>query len=230
MFFADAMLDDELPMVNQAFWSSLIGHVLGDHIDIPGVILDIGCHTGGLLSELNARFGTADLIGIEPLRDARLAAEKRLAALSTKVTLLDVSDWDKVSSRSVDLVTCHEVLYLEPVLKEFMSRVHRVLTPNGAAYIVLGGHSENPLWRTWKLVLTEAGHQVYDHAPLEIMEAASSAGFLASVQPLRRSGWVTYDPRGADFPYPDVRTMLDHHYRQKLIFRLRVADDQTSTS
>ena len=230
MFFADAMLDDELPMVNQAFWSSLIGHILDDHIDIPDVILDIGCHTGGLLSELNARFGTADLIGIEPLRDARLAAAKRLAALRTKVMLLDVGDWDKISSKSVDLVTCHEVLYLEPVLKDFMSRVHRVLTPNGAAYIVLGGHSENPLWRTWKLVLTDAGHQVYDHAPLEIMEAASSAGFLASVQPLRRSGWVTYDPRGADFPYPDVRTMLDHHYRQKLIFRLRIADDRTNTS
>jgi hypothetical protein len=71
---------------------------------------------------------------------------------------------------------------------------------------------------------------VYDHTPFEIMKAASSEGFLPSVQPLRTSGWITYDPLRANFQYPDLQTMFDHHYRYKLIFRLRVADDRFTHS
>jgi hypothetical protein len=78
--------------------------------------------------------------------------------------------------------------------------------------------------------LVAAGHSVYDHLPFEIMGAAACAGLLPSVQPLRCSGWVTYDPLRADFRYPNIQAMFDHHYRYKLIFRLRVADDRTSTS
>jgi hypothetical protein len=122
------------------------------------------------------------------------------------------------------------MLYLEPDVQDFMRRIRRVLSPGGAAYVVLGCHSENPLWQTWKTALIAEGHRVYDHTPIEIMEAASSAGLLPSVQPLRRSGWVTYDPLRAEFHYPDVQTMFDHHYRNKLIFRLCIADDRTTTS
>ena len=118
----------------------------------------------------------------------------------------------------------------KPDVCGFMQRVRRVLASEGGAYVVLGCHSENPLWQTWRKALISAGRHVYDHMPIEIMEAASSAGLLPSVQPLRRSGWVTYDPLRAEFRYPDVQTMFDHHYRYKLIFRLRVADDGTITS
>lgn len=230
MFYGDPALDDDLPLVNEAFWSSLIQHIQGDRPKAPRAILDIGCHTGGLLFELNRVFTPSTLMGIEPLADARLAAAKRLANVPATVTLSDVDGWDQVAARSIDLVTSHETLYLEPVLSDFMSHVHRVLSHDGAAYVVLGSHSENPLWQTWKKPIVEAGNTVYDHAPLDIMAAASSAGLLPSVQPLRRSGWVTYDPLRADFRYPDARTMFDHHYRHKLIFRFRIAHDQPTTS
>jgi hypothetical protein len=168
------------------------------------------------------------LYGIEPLAAARLAASRRLTRATANVTLLDASEWDRIPTGAVNLTTSHEVLYLEPDLRDFMKRVRRVLASNGSAYVVLGCHSENPLWKTWKTSLVAAGRRVYDHMPLEIMEAASSAGLLPSVQPLRCSGWVTYDPLRAEFRYPDVQTMFDHHYRYKLIFRLRVNDDRTT--
>lgn len=230
MFFAHPALDDDLPLDNEVFWSALIGHIERDCEAGPRVILDIGCHTGGLLYALASRFGAPDLFGIEPLASARFEASARLEGVAANVRLLDSSEWDRIPAGAVELVTSHEVLYLEPDLRDFMSRMRRVLATNGVGYIVLGCHAENPLWDIWKASLMEAGHRVYDHRPLDIMQAASSSGFLPSVQPLRPSGWITYDPLRAEFRYPDVQTMFDHHYRHKLIFRLRVANDRTPSS
>ena len=230
MFFGDPALDRDLPMVNESFWSSLIDHIERDCPPPLRVILDVGCHTGGLLEALSRRFAPTELFGIEPLAAARLAASRRLNGVTANLTLLDASEWDRIPTGAVNLTTSHEMLYLEPDLRDFMKRVRRVLGSAGIAYVVLGCHSENPLWKIWKTSLVAAGHRVYDHMPLEIMEAASSAGLLPSVQPLRCSGWVTYDPLRAEFRYPDVQTMFDHHYRNKLIFRLRVANDRTNAS
>lgn len=228
-FFADPALDDDLPVANDAFWSALIGHVERDRA-ATNTVLDIGCHTGGLLYQLSLRFHPSELFGIEPLSAARAEATRRLQGAAERVTLLDSTEWDRVPVAGIDLVASHETLYLEPDVRSFMWRVRRVLAGGGMAFVVLGCHSENPLWQQWKLPLVAAGHQVYDHAPLDIMQAAASVGLLPSVQPLRRTGWVTYDPLHADFHYPDIRTMFDHHYRHKLIFRLRVADDRTSAA
>ena len=228
-FFANSALDHEMPMVNEVFWSALIGHI-EEEKRCPRTVLDVGCHTGGLLRALALRFAPENLYGIEPLSSARSAAVLELHGLATAVKILDLTDWNQIPSGAVDLVTSHEVLYLESDLRSFMDRVHRVLAVSGAAYIVLGCHSENPLWDNWRNALVVAGHRVYDHAPLDIMQAASAAGFLPSVQPLRRSGWITYDPLRAEFRYPNAKMMLDHHYRHKLIFRLRVADDRSITA
>jgi SAM-dependent methyltransferase len=229
-FFKNTALDNELPTVNEIFWSSLIEHIERDSDSLPRVLLDVGCHTGELLYALSRRFAPAELFGIEPLVTARSTASRRLKGAAANVKLLDTSEWGILPTGAIDLITSHEVLYLEPDVQDFMRRIRRILSPGGAAYVVLGCHSENPLWQTWKIPLIAAGHRVYDHVPIEIMAAASSAGLFPSVQPLRRSGWVLYDPLRAEFNYPDVRTMFDHHYRHKLIFRLRRADDRTTTS
>jgi len=229
-FFGDPALDDDLPLVNETFWAALVGHVVRESDRRPRVILDVGCHTGGLLQQLSARFRPDELLGIEPLTSARAEAVQRLKGLAESVTILHPSDWDRIPAGTVDLVTNHETLYLEPDLRGEMTRVRRVLSPNGVAFLVLGCHAENPLWETWKVPLIAAGHRVYDHLPLDVMEAAAAAGLLPAVQPLRRSGWITYDPLHAQFRYPDVRTMLDHHYRYKLIFRLRIADERPTAS
>lgn len=228
-FFGTPALDKDLPIVNEVFWSSLIEHIERDCNPPPRVILDIGCHTGELLYALSRRFAPAELFGIEPLSAARIAASRRLDGAAGSVKLLDASEWGRVPSGAVNLITSHEMLYLEPDVRDFMARVRRALALGGVAYVVLGCHSENPLWPTWKVPLIAAGHHVYDHRPLEIMAAASSAGLLPSVQPLRRSGWITYDPLLAEFRYPDIRTMFDHHYRYKLIFRLCLSDDRITT-
>ena len=224
-FFADPQLDDDLPAANQLFWAALLDHIEQDVETRLSAILDIGCHTGGLLEALCRRFTPVHAFGIEPLSYARLASMDRLKHLVPNLELVDPSDWALIPENSVDLATSHEVLYLEPDLQDFMMRLKRVLKSDGRAYIVLGCHAENPLWPSWKAKLIGTGRTVFDHAPLDIMEVASRHGFLCSVQPLRTSGWITYDPSKAAFSFPAMTTMLDHHYRHKLIFRLQAADE-----
>src|SRR5438105_4821940 len=118
-FFGEPALDRDLPLVNEVFWSSLIGHIERDSKASTRVILDVGCHTGGLLLALNRRFAPATLFGIEPIAAARCAALRRLSSATGNVKILDVSEWDRIPPGAVDLITCHEVLYLEPDVPGF---------------------------------------------------------------------------------------------------------------
>jgi SAM-dependent methyltransferase len=224
VFFADQSFDDELAFVNRAFWEALIEHIERDISLRPRTILDVGCHSGGLLRELARRFSPDAIYGLEPIVQARDAAIQLLLAAAPRITMLDPRQWDAIPAGSCDLIVSHEMLYLERDLCGFMTRVRNTLSVRGNAYIVLGSHTENPLWSRWKPQLLAAGHEVFDHRPLDIMAAASSAGLLPSVQPLRHTGWVTYDPNRATFAYPDVRTMFEHHFRFKLIFRMSQHD------
>src|SRR5438270_13160455 len=95
-FFSNPALDDELPTVNEAFWSALIAHMVSDGVKAPTAILDIGCHTGGLLQQLSRHFPAPALIGIEPLAAARAAAAQRLTGVAESVTLLDPAEWGRV--------------------------------------------------------------------------------------------------------------------------------------
>lgn len=220
-FFESAEEDEQLEEVNQVFWRSLLGHVRAemDRAEVSS-ILDVGCHQGGLLELFARHFRPRRLVGLEPLEKARQRARFRLSGLAPDVRLLSPSQWSAVPAGSVDLVLCHEVLHLVADLDAFMQQVVRVLRPGGCTYVVLGSHTENPLWAEWKSRLVECGHEVCDHAPIEILAAASRAGLRAAVRPLRRDGWVFYDPLAAEYHYPSAEAMFDHHYLHKLLFRL----------
>lgn len=219
-FFSDARHDAALPEANAVFWNRLIDHVEAEQGEPPLTILDIGCHSGGLLARLAAAYPSSRLLGIEPIASCRAIATNRLRDCGSEVEIGGLDLWTRIANRSVDLVVCHEVLYLEGDLLEFMARLARVMSSGGAAFVVLGCHAENPLWAIWKPQMEAQGHCVYDHAPFDILGAAARQGLIADVQPLRRSGWVTYNPLDTAFDYPDAATMFDHHYRHKLIFRI----------
>src|SRR5260370_14320639 len=104
-FYGAPKLDDDLPIVNELFWSSLIGHIEMDSKAPPRAILDVGCHSGGLLYELNRRFAPAELFGIEPLAPARAAAAQRLDGIGATLRLVDVSEWGLIPPAAIDLLT-----------------------------------------------------------------------------------------------------------------------------
>jgi SAM-dependent methyltransferase len=227
-FFRDSDLDDSLPSANAAFWASLIGHIECAGVASPRAILDLGCHSGGLLAALGERFPAARLLGIEPIETLRAAAIARLGGRDPGGTVLGTEDWDELETGSIDLIVCHEVLYLISDLAVPMRQISRVLAPAGQAFLVLGCHAENPIWAAWRQYFDAKGIPVFDHRPFDILAAAAGAGMIADMQPLRRDGWIRYEPLDAPFPFPNAQAMFDHHYRHKLIFRLRLDDGSPS--
>jgi SAM-dependent methyltransferase len=230
-FFGSLAEDEELERANQEFWRRLLGHLRAEVTpDEVQSVLDVGCHRGGLLELLARHFKPECLLGLEPLAAARQRALFRLKGQAPSVQILDPAQWPSVPAASVDLATCHEVLQLVGDLCPFLKEIARVLRPAGRAFVVLGCHTENPVWPRWKNQLIALGHAVFDHSPMEILRQASLAGFHTAVQPLRREGWVIYDPVAASFEFASVQEMLDHQYRHKLLFRFIKRNDRETRS
>lgn len=223
-YFVDRDSDVGLEADNFAFWDALLGHI-GHDLDTAELesVLDVGCHRGGLLERVCRRWKPRSVYGIEPLDSARGAASKRLVHIAPAVRIVSPSDWDVVPAAGIHVLTCHEVLYLVDDLDRFLGHVRRVLSPHGAAYIVHGCHPESPVWSEWSVMMKDGGIAVHEHAPLDVLSAASRAGLSASIRPLRRDGWVRYDPTRATYRYPSVDALFEHHFRQKLLIRLVVA-------
>jgi SAM-dependent methyltransferase len=219
--FFDHSEDKRLSERNVHFWRALAGHVQAGRCVSPGAtLLDIGCHRGGLLELMHERLKPAKLIGLEPLTSARRAAAQRLARFTSEVQLFGAEGWSELPDSGVDLVLGHEVLQYISDPSWLMAEIHRVLVPGCFAYLVLGCHTENPLWVDWRRELEQLGHTVYDHAPLDLMAAGARAGLAPAVRPLRDAGWAYHDPSASSsFSYPSVAALLDHQFRHKLLFR-----------
>jgi len=219
-FFPRIADDDAQDDVNGIFWDALIARILEDQQGRRvSRVLDVGCHNGGLLQRLASELNPLELLGIEPLARAREIAARRLADAVDNVQILDIEGWPLIAGSSVDLITCHEVLYLVPSLDDMMASFARVLRRGGNVYAVLGCHSENPVWSQWSAQLRDQGLDVFTYSPFDVLDAASRAGMSPALMPLRRDGWIHYDPNAAEFAFKDAAAMLDHHYRHKLIFR-----------
>jgi len=220
-FFPDHVDEDDLETRNEVFWAAMIDQIRRDgFVQPPRRVLDVGCHRGGLLANIAKRWNPDELIGLEPIEEARDRARFRLAALTRKVVLLHPTEWQRISEGAVDLVVCHEVLFLLPDLDAFVEQLARVLSPNGRAYIAAGCHAENPIWASWRPQLEAMGHRTFDHEPMALMASAARRQLLPSVRPLRDNGWATHDPSRGTFVFPTVTALLDHQFRHKLLFRL----------
>lgn len=220
-FFADSGDDDLLEFRNHVFWEAMLDNIRRDgFVRPPQRVLDIGCHRGGLLARIAELWGAQDLWGIEPIGAARARAQLRLATLAGSVRMLSPEQWKLVPDRAMDLIVCHEVLFVVQDLDAMTANIARTLAPGGRAYVVSGCHAENPTWLTWRATFERDNKQVYTHEPLAFMKAAGVHGLVPAVRPLRESGWATYDPTDGVFGYPSVGALLDHQFRHKLLFRL----------
>lgn len=198
----------------------MLGHVEADRVTEPGcTMLDWGCHRGGLLCLAARTFRPSKVYGIEPLLEARRFAESALRQQSVDSTILAPEGISTVGAGTVDVVLSHEVFYLFEDLDLAMREINRLLSPGGSAYIVLGCHTENPVWPAWRSELEDLGHKVFDHSPLDLLRAGADAGLSPSLRPLRTSGWVHYNPRQPGFNFPTASVLLDHQFKHKLLFR-----------
>ncbi len=219
-FLLNADADEHLESDNRVFWDALLTRIAADGEPEPALrVLDVGCHRGGLLDLVATKWPVASLMGIEPLDTAREAASARLAGRAEQLHIVSPTEWASVPRAFFDLVTCHEVLYLVADLPAFFARLRGALAETGRAYVVLGCHTENPVWPAWRELLRSSGVTTYDYSPFDVIRVAASAGLEGAVRPLRRDGWARYDPGRATFKFGSVSELLEHHYRHKLLFR-----------
>lgn len=211
--------DASLEHANQIFWSSLLGHIQAEVRGPVESILDVGCHHGGLLMRLAALLHPKNITGIEPSTISRERAMFRLRKLAPSVAVLAPERWSEIPTSSIDLLTCHEVLHLVEDLPALFGQIARTLRAHGTAFVVAGCHTENPIWPRWSEQLRSAGQNVMDRAPFDILRAGINAGLSGAMRPLRRDGWVIYNPDHATFTYSSAEELLGHQYRHKLLFR-----------
>ena len=208
-----------MEQANRIFWSSLIGHIKTEIRVAPKSILDLGCHHGGLLEQLAIEFKPQSLTGIEPSAHCRERALFRLRKLALKLSILSPERWNEVLTGSINLLTCHEVLHLVEDISELFYQISRILQKQGTVFIVAGCHMENPLWHQWSAQLRDQEQIVYDRTPFDILRAGYNAGLSGAIRPLRRDGWVIYNPDHSTFKYSSAEELFDHQYRHKILFR-----------
>ena len=212
--------DSSLEKANEIFWQSLLDHIRREFHGKPvDGVLDVGCQHGGLLVHLASALRPKRLTGIEPGNHSRERALFRLRTLAPTVAILPPERWAEVPASSVDIVTCHEVLHLVEDLPSLFGNISRALRARGSAFIVVGCHTENPVWKAWSAKLRDSGQTVFDRTAFDILRAGIAAGLRGALRPLRRDGWIIYNPEDTIFEYPSTGALLDHQYRHKLLFR-----------
>ncbi len=189
--FFDEAGDARMEEQNRRHWKTLVERIreVGIPQDSlpppPWDILDIGCHTGGLMKMFADSMyeWIKTLNGVEPI-DAireRLQPEFALPVDKLFASLAEVPD------ASMDVVVSHEVLYLVKDLNTWMREFKRILRPQGAAFVALGSHGDNTAWLRWRLRLRNLhGHESYIHQPVEILQAGEDAGFDMEIARLHR--------------------------------------------
>lgn len=182
-YFFDEAGDDRMVNQNRGNWEALMRLIKAEAIKTdpmgrpalpnkPWNILDIGCHTGGLLFLLDLNFKIASLNGVEPLPNARERANYFLPKANFYESIRDVP------SQSADLIVSHETLYLVENIYTWAPELKRILRPDGGAFIALGSHSENTAWLRWRTQLEKKyGHISYVHKPMVILRVGEDAGF-----------------------------------------------------
>ena len=126
-----------------------------------GKVLDVGCASGWLLSEIASEFPNLEYLGIDVYKKA--LAYGRQTYPNIRFILADAHTLP-FSKKSFDIVTCINVLEHVINPEKIMREIHRVLRPNSVA--IIGMDSENVLFRIIWLLWTKMNGRVWKHTHL----------------------------------------------------------------
>lgn len=207
-YFFNQTEDKRMEKQNVGNWEALTKH-MWDALDrkdgsLPNrelEVIDIGCHTGGMLALLQAQsternckflYAVRGLAGVEPINSAREQAEHRLPLAKFYANIKEVP------SQSVDVVLGNEFLYLVGDLSTWMRELKRILRVEGGAFISLGSHNENSAWLRWRPKLEKLyDHDSYVYSPMEILQGGFDCGFemeLCRLHPVAEIQGMRYSP------------------------------------
>jgi SAM-dependent methyltransferase len=156
---------------NQNFWfrsrNRLIGWAIQRYFERPAKILEIGCGTGFVLSEIRRIFPVTELSGSEAS-----CAGLAFAAQRVKSASLFQMDARNIPFREeFDVVGAFDVLEHIREDERVLSQMHAALRPGGGIVVTVPQHAF-----LWSPVDEVAGH-VRRYSARELIEKVSRAGF-----------------------------------------------------
>jgi SAM-dependent methyltransferase len=159
------------------YWSRRVQAVHRFAPRSPGVVLDVGCATGGFLEAMRERGW--QVYGVEPHPEAAARAAGRLGAAAVRAAPLEAVDFP---SGSFDLITLWDVLDHLADPPAALRRIGRWLRPGGL--LVLGlpypgswdAHLFGPAWLGW-----DAPRHLYLFPEETLREIVEGVGFQVIV-------------------------------------------------
>lgn len=197
-------------------WQAIIDNIVEP--DLSGVdILDFGCNQGKFLRQLYAQKPFNSGTGIDLAADTVAAAQSRI---TNEPIFYEVSGNPAELSKTFDLAFSHEVLYLLPDLDAHAANMRKSLNDNGAYYIALGAHTDNPLWPRWYDIVKEFSPvSPQNYSTEDIAAAFARNGFMVSAQKMPCRGFLAYNP--ASRYYAHFYEKLTYYFENFVLFRMQ---------
>jgi ubiquinone/menaquinone biosynthesis C-methylase UbiE len=179
-----------LTMRERAFRPALIDAVLAE--PRPGVVLDIGCGTGTLPTQLAAADRQLRILGVDGDEEVLAIARQKASPFGERVSFVKgLADGLPLPDASIDAVIASLLLHhLAPAAKLLaLSEARRVLVPGGRLVIADWGRPHDPLMRAafFTLQLLDGFPNTRDHAAGLLPALIAQAGFgdVETMQRLR---------------------------------------------
>lgn len=178
-------------------------------------VLDFGCNQGGFLKELHKRHPFKEAVGVD-------IAE---ASIETANMNLDGEPIDYMhagllhkQTGKFDIAFSHEVMYLLSDLREHAKLIKSCLKEEGVYYAAIGCHTDNPLWPSWKkLISSYSNVPVHSYSLDDYAEAFFREGFSVSARPFAMDDFITMKSHNEYFP--KIKDSIDYYMEHKVFFR-----------
>lgn len=211
----DPEQDAAMAEAHRPFWRHFIETIPERDLSTR-TVLDFGCNRGGFLRLLYALRPFRKGVGIDIAVQSVAAANAAKGDIPVQYEVAtDLTPW----ADTFDIAFSYEVLFLLPDLKRHAEQVFNSLRSGGVYYVVIGAHTENPLWLRWREILTRTSNApVQDYSPDDCVAAFASVGFDVSLRRFGYDGFVDIT-RARDY-FPSAMDALTFLAERELLFRL----------
>lgn len=207
----DAMTDDHMDL-----WLRMI-RMTPEKDLTDKKILDFGCNQGGFLKTLYKHRPFAKGLGVDIAQGSLETATMSLEG--EPIDYLNTAFLNR-HQNEFDIAFSHEVIYLLSDLREHARQIKSCLTENGVYYAAIGCHTDNPLWPSWKkLISSYSNVPVQDYSLDDYADAFFREGFSVSALPFAMDDFIVLKQRNEYFP--KIKDSLDYYTRNKVFFRFQ---------
>ncbi len=178
-------------------------------------VFDFGCNQGLFLRMLYRIREFKKGYGVDLIDESIRIANSRKNSLPVEYYVTD--DLSKFSN-TIDIAFSHEVVYLLPDLDKHSRDIHQLLKDGGSYYVVLGRHTDNPLWESWKAQIEkESKQKIQDYSLDDVYNAFERNGFEAYAQKFMLNDFIKIKKNKHYFE--KVSDGLNFYWDYKTLFR-----------